>query len=531
MKKILLLFSSMYFFGCVSVTNAVLDNDRHDREFLIANDYFNNQEFDKAAAIYEDILKEHKDSYIAAKLAEVYLAERQPEKAKRLLEDMLKDKKFKDDDYLNFYLGKILIEYLNQLDEGKKYIENAAKINEDEQYLEYLARIYEAKEDFSSAIGIYTKLIAKEMDPEYYYKRGYLYIKLGLIKDAISDLMKADDYQPNLRARLLLSDVYISQNEYEKAAEYLKKALELNSQFPSVKLKLAEVYKKLGMTNDYAKILEDTLDSYQGKQREYILRQLAAAFFELKDYDNAIKYFTFVLNDSPEDTQALFFLGVVYEAKGDIENAIKFYEKAYGVRNDYFEPLKRIAYLLYKNKKYDLAVNYLDKVGEQGRDIEYFRLKAAIYEDMGEIALAIKVVEDGLLKNPESEELLFSYAILMEKEKKHKEVINTMKKLLEINPKNPTYLNFLGYLYADIGINLDEAYDLIKSALKYEPENAAYLDSMAWVLYKMKRYKEAYDFQLKALKKSPSEKEMREHMLEIMKALNIDKPIDDVIKD
>jgi tetratricopeptide (TPR) repeat protein len=119
----------------------------------------------------------------------------------------------------------------------------------------------------------------------------------------------------------------------------------------------------------------------------------------------------------------------------------------------------------------------------------------------------------------------------MEKEKKHKKVINTMKKLLEINPKNPTYLNFLGYLYADIGINLDEAYDLIKSALKYEPENAAYLDSMAWVLYKMKRYKEAYDFQLKALKKSPSEKEMREHMLEIMKALNIDKPIDDVIKD
>nr|WP_278252118.1 tetratricopeptide repeat protein [Deferrivibrio essentukiensis] len=329
----------------------------------------------------------------------------------------------------------------------------------------------------------------------------------------------------------MLSDVYINQKEYEKAAEYLEKAISLNSNFPSIKIKLAEVYKQLGDNKKYISLLESLVDDYSGKERVYVLRQIAASFYEIKDYDNALKYFKLILQDSPEDTQALFYTGIAYEAKGETDKAIEYYEKAYNVRNDYSEPLKRIAYLLFVKKEYDKAVNYLDKVEDTGKDIEFFRLKAAIYENNGDIEKAIAIVNEGLNKNPESEELLFTYAILKEKKKDYDEVVKTLKKLIEINPKSPTYLNFLGYLYADMGINLDEAYDLIKSALKYEPNNAAYLDSMAWVLYKMKKYEEAYDYQRKALKISPEEKEMREHMQSIMKALNINKSIEDVIKE
>ena len=41
---------------------------------------------------------------------------------------------------------------------------------------------------------------------------------------------------------------------------------------------------------------------------------------------------------------------------------------------------------------------------------------------------------------------------------------------------------------------------MIERALKQEPENAAFLDSMAWVLFKLKQPKQALDYQLKALK-------------------------------
>ena len=41
---------------------------------------------------------------------------------------------------------------------------------------------------------------------------------------------------------------------------------------------------------------------------------------------------------------------------------------------------------------------------------------------------------------------------------------------------------------------------MIEKAVKQEPENAAFLDSMAWVLFKLNQPKQALEFQLKALK-------------------------------
>jgi len=62
-------------------------------------------------------------------------------------------------------------------------------------------------------------------------------------------------------------------------------------------------------------------------------------------------------------------------------------------------------------------------------------------------------------------------------------------------------------MFADLNKNLDEAHSLITRALSIEPNNAAFLDSMAWVLYRQKKYKEAFEYQKKALKASPNEKE------------------------
>jgi tetratricopeptide (TPR) repeat protein len=43
------------------------------------------------------------------------------------------------------------------------------------------------------------------------------------------------------------------------------------------------------------------------------------------------------------------------------------------------------------------------------------------------------------------------------------------------------------------GRNLDEAEDLIKRALKIQPENGAYLDSLGWLYYKKKQYRRALE--------------------------------------
>jgi len=60
-------------------------------------------------------------------------------------------------------------------------------------------------------------------------------------------------------------------------------------------------------------------------------------------------------------------------------------------------------------------------------------------------------------------------------------------------------LNYLGYMWADRGENLQEARELIGKAIKQEPRNAAFLDSMGWVLFKLNQPEEALEWLLQAI--------------------------------
>jgi Flp pilus assembly protein TadD len=55
---------------------------------------------------------------------------------------------------------------------------------------------------------------------------------------------------------------------------------------------------------------------------------------------------------------------------------------------------------------------------------------------------------------------------------------------------------------AEKGMNLAEAHELIQKAVRLEPENAAFLDSLAWVLYKLDRPQDALVPMLKAIEKA-----------------------------
>ena len=59
-------------------------------------------------------------------------------------------------------------------------------------------------------------------------------------------------------------------------------------------------------------------------------------------------------------------------------------------------------------------------------------------------------------------------------------------------------MNYLGYMWAEHGEKLDQARELIEKAVKAEPKNAAYLDSLAWVLFKQNQPQEALPYALKA---------------------------------
>jgi tetratricopeptide (TPR) repeat protein len=103
--------------------------------------------------------------------------------------------------------------------------------------------------------------------------------------------------------------------------------------------------------------------------------------------------------------------------------------------------------------------------------------------------------------------------------KKIDRATDIIRHMMKRRPDDPGLHNDLGYIMADNDMNLDEAETLIRKALdldkkrrakqKLAPEddrdNGAYLDSLAWVLFKKKQYKEAKDILLKALEDKNSQ--------------------------
>ena len=73
-------------------------------------------------------------------------------------------------------------------------------------------------------------------------------------------------------------------------------------------------------------------------------------------------------------------------------------------------------------------------------------------------------------------------------------------------------LNYLGYTYADMGINLDEARQLIEKALQIEPDNGYITDSLGWVYYQKGDYDKAIALLIRAVELSPDDSILLEHL-------------------
>jgi len=86
---------------------------------------------------------------------------------------------------------------------------------------------------------------------------------------------------------------------------------------------------------------------------------------------------------------------------------------------------------------------------------------------------------------------------------------------LAIDPDNAAIDNDYGYMLADRGIRLDEAVAMIKKAVDFDPQNGAYLDSLAWAYYKQGQYALAEDYAQKAVARLNSDPAVLDHLGEI----------------
>src|SRR5213079_3626755 len=88
---------------------------------------------------------------------------------------------------------------------------------------------------------------------------------------------------------------------------------------------------------------------------------------------------------------------------------------------------------------------------------------------------------------PEDNLIAFELAAVFEKQKRYADAEQAFRRLLDRDPENAAALNYLGYMLADRGERLDESVGYLKKALQIEPENGSYLDSLGWAYFKSDR--------------------------------------------
>ena len=91
-----------------------------------------------------------------------------------------------------------------------------------------------------------------------------------------------------------------------------------------------------------------------------------------------------------------------------------------------------------------------------------------------------------------NDRFFFEYGAAAERAGLYDKAAELFKRAIELDPADAAQAyNYLGFMWADQNIHLDEAEDYIKRALAAEPENGAYLDSLGWLHYRQGKYEQA----------------------------------------
>jgi len=157
--------------------------------------------------------------------------------------------------------------------------------------------------------------------------------------------------------------------------------------------------------------------------------------------------------------------------------------------------------------QYDDSLVYLEQIITAGASIARIYqcrlILAFIYTKTGRLKLAEFELSKLLDAGYKSPQVYAALAYLAYEQDNTKNAISFYEKALEFAPDNPTALNGLGYILAASGQDLTRALVLCKKAFDSQQENTAYMDSLAWVYYKLGFPGPAKQYIQQALEKAP----------------------------
>jgi tetratricopeptide (TPR) repeat protein len=266
---------------------------------------------------------------------------------------------------------------------------------------------------------------------------------------------------------------------------------------PSRRRSLAILYQQLGQT-------------YQQKQN------YAAAIYTYEELAH--------LGDEEDRRARLLIISAYREAK-DLPKALQATKEALAKYPSDPAIKTRQALLLGENGQVDEAAKLLraqltsnnpEADRETYLNIAQVYERARRYKEAEEAAHTAEVLPG---QPRDNEQVYFALGAIYEKQKFYDRAEEQFKKVLDLDPTNAIALNYYGYMLGDLGQRLDEAESLLQRALKEDPYNGAYLDSLGWIYYKGNKLADAEATLRQAVERESHDPTIHSHLGDVYSKL------------
>jgi tetratricopeptide (TPR) repeat protein len=361
-----------------------------------------------------------------------------------------------------------------------------------EKYKDALKLVYSLKKE----IGLNEKLILIEYD---------LYKRKGDVKKASSSLLKGIEHYPeSLELKGLLAEYYAENNEIAKAQEYFDKIYRMEPDNQRVQLSYAEFLLQNNKAYEALEILKNVMENESLSLD--IKTDIVIALYSDKNvfekFGNETKNLVDILKYKyPDDIKIRYLSADINSKTGNFSDVAEDLKAAWILDKSNLKVIEQIIYVENYLNNYDSVIAYADIAFNAFNDPLFRILKGNALMQMNEYQSAIETLEQLRLNNKEQQvQVLNLIAECYRNMLNNKESDKYFEEALKIDETNLIIRNNYGYYLALRSEKLEMAEALSRLTIEKEPKNPTYLDTYAWILFKMGQTEKAKKYILEAIK-------------------------------
>ncbi|MFO7727890.1 MAG: tetratricopeptide repeat protein [Desulfonatronovibrio sp.] len=483
--------------------------------YLKAQDKHSQGRFLEAAALLERAVEAGPKPYLYIDMARSYWRGRDRDMAVKSMKEAVSA--FPEEPDVYFVLAEL---YLADNNESKalEVIDQFSRIAPDHpDVYQDLASFYHETGDYPKVLDLLQQVPDEDKTPEMLYHMGRASYELGDIKKAVRFLRRAVDKKPMfVQGWAELAFIFERERDYVQAEEIYEKLYSIGETNPDLILRIIELNLKLNDPDKARRFLD------KGPNDLQFHLDAAKQFINNSFYDHAYDILSKITRRSSYPPTVFFYMALVaYEGWSDPDRALEYLQ--YVPEDDpyHVQALLFSIEIHFEQKQYRQAL----ELTRQGSNIHpdesrFVLFESVILEILGEYSRALEAVDSGLKKWPSNTDLHFRKGVLLDKKGKKDQALETMEDIVAMDQDHHEALNYVGYTLAEQDRDLDRALVLIKRALKLDPGNGYYMDSLAWTYYVRGEYEKAWKEISRAVEFAADDPIIWEHYADIALAVN-----------